>query len=407
MHPKHSVATVKSMSTDDSSAARPRLLAALSTRQRWMALDGLVALVGIIALAFAFRPFASPRGPLDIALGLLASMPIAFRRQWPLVALLATACSVAALLALGRSPFPYGVMLGLAAYSVTAQLPRRVAAIALGATAATLGASLSVGVIAHGHSGAALDALAGILPIVVAWVIADQVSYSRRVAAHESAAREQQALLAIQDERIRIARELHDVVAHALAVITVQAGAARRLLAKRPEDVAGALESIESAGRTAQDELDVMLGLLRAGASTPEGLSPTPGLADLDDLLDSVRAAGVGVELCSPSTDCSFSPALELSIFRIVQEALTNVVKYAPGARASVGLTVSTDEVRVEVVDDGPGSVGARSEGAVERGHGIAGMQERVGAFGGSLSAEPLQDRGFRVAARIPRRRAS
>jgi signal transduction histidine kinase len=296
-------------------------------------------------------------------------------------------------------------MLGLAAYSVTAQRPRRVAAAALGATAATIGVSLAVTVIANGHGGVTLDALAGILPLVVAWVVADQVAYSSRVTAHQSAAREQRALLAIQDERIRIARELHDVVAHALAVITVQAGVARRLLAKRPEDVAGALESIESAGRTAQDELDVMLGLLRAGATTPEGLSPTPGLADLNDLLESVRSAGVGVQLCSLSTDRSFSPALQLSIFRIVQEALTNVVKHAPGAQASVDLTASTDEIRVEVVDDGPGSWGEWSEVTAERGHGIVGMQERARAFGGSLTAEPLPGRGFRVAARIPRGR--
>jgi signal transduction histidine kinase len=394
------------MSTDDSTASRPRLLAGLSTRQRWLALDGIVALVGILSSTFAIRPFASPRGPLDIGLGLLASIPIPLRRRWPLVALLATAGSVDALLALGRSPFSESVIFGLAAYSVAAQLPRRAAAAALGATAATLGVSLVLTVIARGHSGVTLNALAGFLPLVVAWVVADQVSYSSRLAAHESAVREQRALLAIQDERIRIARELHDVVAHALAVITVQAGTARRLLAKRPEDVAGALESIESAGRTAQDELDVMLGLMRESAVTPDGLSPTPGLADLKDLLDSVRSTGVGVELCSPSTDRTFSPALELSIFRIVQEALTNVVKHAPGARVSVDLTASTDEIWVEVVDDGPGSMGEWSESAVERGHGIVGMQERARAFGGSLTAEPLPDRGFRVAARIPCGRA-
>jgi signal transduction histidine kinase len=204
---------------------------------------------------------------------------------------------------------------------------------------------------------------------------------------------------------VRIARELHDVVAHTLAVITVQAGVGRRLMAKRPEEAGAALESIEMIGRTAQDELRVVLGLLRDEEAEAAALAPAPKLVDLKELVDTVRASGTPVELRTSGTDRQLSPALELTLYRVVQEALTNVVRHAPQARATVDLTVSAAQVRLEVADDG-GSAGPAA-GDQERagipgtGHGIAGMRERIAAFGGSLVAEPLA-RGFRVRAEVP-----
>ena len=140
---------------------------------------------------------------------------------------------------------------------------------------------------------------------------------------------------------MRIAHELHDVVAHTLAVITVQAGVGRRLMAKHPEEGSTALESIEMIGRTAQDELRVVLGLLRDEETGAAALAPAPRLVDLKELAETVRASGTPVELRLSGTDRQLSPALELSIFRVVQEALTNVVKHAAGARAMVDVTVS------------------------------------------------------------------
>ena len=170
---------------------------------------------------------------------------------------------------------------------------------------------------------------------------------------------------------MRIAHELHDVVAHALAVITVQAGVGRRLADKRPEEASAALESIETIGRTAQDELRVVLGLLREEQAEAGARAPAPRLADLTELVETVRDAGTPVELRMSGTDRRLSPALELSIYRVVQEALTNVVKHAPGARAAVDLTVSAADVRIEVADDGgplAGSAGPEGR-AGQRGH--------------------------------------
>ena len=205
---------------------------------------------------------------------------------------------------------------------------------------------------------------------------------------------------------MRIARELHDVVAHTLAVMTVQAGVGRRLAAKHPEEASSALESIETIGRTAQDELRVVLGLLRDEEAGAAVLAPAPRLADLSELVENVRASGTPVELRMSGTDQRLSPALELSIYRVVQEALTNVVKHAPGACAAVDLTVSAKDVRIEVADDGgppAGSDGSDGRPALgSTGHGIVGMRERIGAFGGWLVAEPLAGDGFRVLAEVP-----
>ncbi|MGH3183081.1 MAG: sensor histidine kinase, partial [Streptosporangiaceae bacterium] len=194
---------------------------------------------------------------------------------------------------------------------------------------------------------------------------------------------------------------MHDVVAHALAVITVQAGVGRCLAGKRPEEASAALGSIETIGRTAQDELRVVLGLLRDGEAGTTPLAPTPRLIDVKDLADTARASGVPVELRMEGTDRQLSPSLELSIYRVVQEALTNVVKHAPGARAVAELTVSAGKVRLDVRDDG-GPGGEAPRAGLGAGHGITGMRERIGAFGGWLVAGPVAGGGFQVTAEVP-----
>jgi signal transduction histidine kinase len=161
---------------------------------------------------------------------------------------------------------------------------------------------------------------------------------------------------------------------------------------------------IEDIGRTAQDELRVVLGLLREEDLEPISRAPAPRLADLKDLVETVRASGTQVELRTTGADRSLSPAIELSIYRVVQEALTNVVRHAPGAQAMVDLTLSGDDVCLEVTDNGGQSRAAREKMPLSltgSGHGIVGMSERVGAFGGSLLAEHLAGGGFRVSARI------
>ncbi len=200
----------------------------------------------------------------------------------------------------------------------------------------------------------------GFLPLVAGWFIGDSVAARRRYLAglaeqaeRERAAEAERARQQVREERVRIARELHDVVAHTLAVMTVQAGVGRRLMARRPEEASTALESIETIGRTAQDELRVVLGLLRDEENGTAALAPAPRLVDVKELVETVRASGTPVDLHMSGTDRPLSPALELSVYRVVQEALTNVVKHAPGACAAVDLAVSDREIRLDVTDDG------------------------------------------------------
>ena len=205
-------------------------------------------------------------------------------------------------------------------------------------------------------------------------------------AERERAAEAECARQEVREERVRIARELHDVVAHTLTVITVQAGVGRRLMAKRPEEAGAALESIEMIGRTAQDELRVVLGLLRDEEAGAAALTPAPRLADLKELADTVRASGTPVELRTSGTDRQLSRALELTLYRVVQEALTNVVRHAPQARATVDVTVSAAQVRLEVTDDGGPAGHGRPAGGVR--NGLAFRARATGSSGcGSGSA--------------------
>jgi signal transduction histidine kinase len=235
------------------------------------------------------------------------------------------------------------------------------------------------------------------VPLAGAWFIADSVAARRRYQAGLAVQAERERAAEVREERVRIAREMHDVVAHALAVITVQAGVGRCLAGKRPEQASSALGSIEAISRTAQDELRVVLGLLRDEEAGAAPLAPAPRLIDVKDLADTVRASGIAVELRMEGTDRRLSPSLELSVYRVVQEALTNIAKHAPGARAVAELTVSAQRVRLDVRDDG-----GAPRGGVGTGHGITGMRERVGAFGGWLVAGPVAGGGFQVTAEIP-----
>jgi signal transduction histidine kinase len=392
-------------------APRARRLAHGLTERQWILLDAVAAVLGLLVGVIYLR---DPRlggihgQPDDIILALLAGAPVAFRRPFPLPAFAITTAAISALLALGRSPLPLSTMLALAGYMVAARAPRRlsVSALLLGEVALLTALAFS------GTSGKGSETAEAVLLLAVAWFVGDGVSARRAYIAEQTerdrATEADRARRAVRDERVRIARELHDVIAHSLAVITVQAGAGRRLMAKRPEQAATALESIEAAGRSAQDELQVVLGLLRDEVGGPSDLAPVPGLADLGRLVDRVRAAGTAVEFHTSGTERPLSAALELSVYRVVQEALTNVVKHAPGAHATVDISVSDGELNIEVGDDGgaptsqlrPPPSGHPTQPGTR--HGIVGMHERVGAFGGCLMAGPLPGQGFRVSARLP-----
>jgi signal transduction histidine kinase len=209
--------------------------------------------------------------------------------------------------------------------------------------------------------------------------------------------RELSARLARADERERIARELHDVVAHSVSVMVVQAGAARMQLGRNPDRAAEALLAVESGGRQALGELRHLLGLLTDADAEPS-LTPQPGLDQLDQLVERVGQSGLAVDLQIEGSPRPLSPGMDLTAYRIVQEALTNALKYASGARTQVLVKFGQGELRLEVLDAG----GARLDGANGAGRGLLGMRERVAIYGGELEAGQRPEGGFAVRARLP-----
>jgi signal transduction histidine kinase len=248
------------------------------------------------------------------------------------------------------------------------------------------------------HSGAHLAA--GLVGFGVAWAIGDSVR-SRRSYHHalEERAerlereRERESARAVAEEQARIGRELHDVIAHSISVIVVQAAAARDVIASRPERAVAALADIETTGRAALGELRHLLAGVRGQAA----FAPQPGLDRLDELVAQVRSAGLEVAVTGEGEPRPVPPALDLSAYRVVQEALTNTLKHAHATRADVAVRYGSGELDVEVSDNGTG--GSDGSGT---GSGLVGMRERVNLFGGSLSTGPSPGGGFTVSARFP-----
>ena len=208
--------------------------------------------------------------------------------------------------------------------------------------------------------------------------------------------RESAARVAVAEERARMARELHDVVAHAVSVMVLQVGAVRHRLPPASKE-GEALRNVEQAGRTALTEMRRMLGALRQGDDLLE-LTPGPGLSDLEHLASDVRAAGLDVRLHLEGEPIDLPRSLDLSAYRIVQEGLTNTLKHSGGRRADVTVRYAPDVLRLEVRDDGPGGL-ARSDGL---GHGLIGIGERVKAYGGDMSAFAAASGGFVLRASLP-----
>jgi signal transduction histidine kinase len=199
----------------------------------------------------------------------------------------------------------------------------------------------------------------------------------------------------LEEERARIARELHDVIAHSVSVMIVQAGAARLTLSGEAGQATEALLSVERAGRQALDEMRRLLGMLRQGHAEPQ-LTPQPGLGDLERLVDQVRAAGLEVEFEVEGAPVPLAPGVDLSAYRIVQEALTNTLKHAHARSVRLRLRYESDAVALEVLDDGRGGMPNGT------GHGLVGMRERIELYRGTFEADAPDGGGFRVHARLP-----
>jgi signal transduction histidine kinase len=245
-----------------------------------------------------------------------------------------------------------------------------------------------------------------LLPIVVlggAWLAGvavrtrrDQARVAEARAAALEDARVAEARTAVADERARIARELHDVVAHAIGVIVVQARGGRRSIDTDPTATRGALDAIETTAVDALGEMRRLLGILRADDESI-ALAPRPGLRDLDRLVEQVREAGLPVELVVEGDPIELAPGIDLSAYRIVQEALTNAMRHAGPTSARVLVRYGGSRLDLEVTDTGLGGSTGRGEG-----HGLLGMRERVALYGGQLEAGPQPDGGFSVRAELP-----
>ncbi|MFJ6164669.1 sensor histidine kinase [Micromonospora orduensis] len=368
--------------------------------------DALLALVllgfGLLATGLAGDNQPGSR-QVDTVCRLLiavAALALSVRRRLPVVTLAVVTVATATYLLIG---YPYGPVLLtflVAVYTVAVRLPVRPAALAAGAAFVLLLAHVFF---ARGPA----PGWTGVLPasawVVVPFAVGVVVRVTREAAARtrleEARDRAEQARRQADEERLRIAQEVHDVVGHGLAAISMQADIALHLLPRRPEQAEVALTAISRTSREALDELRVTLGAVRRGAER----GPVPGLARLPALRDRLAGAGLSVEVRVAGDPRELPAAVDLAAYRVVQEALTNVLRHAGVARAEVAVAYRPDEVTVEVTDRGAGAVRAGLDPADdESGHGLAGMRERVTALGGRLTAGPRPDGGFRVYAHLP-----
>jgi signal transduction histidine kinase len=376
--------------------------------------DGLLALVAAALSLAQLQGYPSPRdrSTLNIAFVLLQTLPLVARRRAPFAVFAVAAASLGVQGSLQlRGPLFAFLAVNLALYSLAAYGDRRLAILGVAVWALLLTVRLGYEIATTWPQ----VALAGLYDVVddyvllaAAWTLGQGVRQRRAHAAEleDRAARlererEEKARQAVTQERLRIARELHDVVAHSLSVIGVQAGAARLVLDTDPDPTRTreAVAAIEATANHAMAEMRRALGILRDTERSGAALAPLPGLRQLPSLLDQLRAAGLPVGLTVQGTPRSLAASIDLSLYRIVQEALTNALKHARATRAEVVVGYGPHDITVEVTDDGQGPPpsAARSPGA-----GTIGMHERVALFGGELQVGPRPQGGYAVQARLP-----
>jgi signal transduction histidine kinase len=371
------------------------------------ALDALIVVAVLesgLAVAFAGHSGVEPRTSHWFAApaAALIAVPLLARRRFPFagpafVWLLGAAISFVdgRIVTFNAATFASGLaaalLLGNLADSIQARLGL---AIAVGAAA----------IVVYGEPGHKAGEFIFIPALVaIAWL----AGFALRERSEQAEAAEDRALLAererettariaVAEERIRIARELHDVVAHAMSVMVLQVGAVRHRLPDPLDEDKDALKDVEQAGRTALVEMRRLLGALRRD-DDGLALAPEPGLAGLDPLVEQVRRAGLPVEVRVEGQAFALPAAIDLSAYRIIQEGLTNALKHAGASRADVTVHYMADAVELEVRDDGDGRKAA--EGA---GHGLLGIRERVKIYGGEMTAESAQGRGFVLKTRLP-----
>jgi signal transduction histidine kinase len=332
----------------------------------------------------------TPRDWMFVLLLVLATAPYAWRRRWPAPVFLAGLLATTALWLLGYNTGALPLVLLVGAYFVAAARPAR-------EVVACVGAALGCFSVLWWGGGAPYDAgeaFASVLTLgATAWLgrasrLRVDLAEARAQAAEEAARRRS------SEERLRIARELHDIVGHTLGTIAVQAGVGKHLIATEPGQAADALDNIARISRSSLDEVRAVVATLREGEPS---YHPAPGLADLPELVETARTAGLTVRLTLPDDVEAIPRQTGVAVYRITREALTNVVRHAHASAASVQVTRRNGLVEVAIRDDGSG----RGAGSTP-GLGITGMRERAEALGGTLSAGPATGGGFLVTASLP-----
>jgi signal transduction histidine kinase len=389
----------------------------LGARRSVVLLDTARAVVLAVVLvaasvdeAYPKRPEDRPRGvvfphPPHWAYGLvaLATVALAVRRLYPLMALSVATAAVLAYTCLGYVDGAALLAPALAVYGVAvATTTRRAVAAASISLVALMAANAAFDPL--GTFGGGFTLLPGLFaaPLFLGFAVKNRRAYLAAVEDRAAAAersRDEEARRQVDAERLRIARELHDVVAHTMALINVQAGVAEHIAVDRPDKALAALTGIKLASKDGMRELRAILGVLRQ-ADEGEPTTPAPRLSQIDDLLQAATAAGLPVTVHTTGTPCGLPATLDLTAYRIVQESLTNAVRHSPGATTVVALHYQPELLRIDIVNAAGAATAPDLAGG--SGHGILGMRERASVVGGTLDAGPCPDGGFAVRARLP-----
>ncbi|GAA0794244.1 sensor histidine kinase [Spirilliplanes yamanashiensis] len=369
------------------------------TRRQWLVAGCAAGLVWAVVAVAEMNGSKVPDGPgpheIGVALLLFACFPLA--AVYPVAAMVLSVLTVPYIAAVGLPGVGGSQLIAeliLVAYAGYRGPARRVAIACVAAAVVPAAALMATGETSWEF------VFFGVL-VAFGWALGTLLRREERrsgqlaaLAAELAAEREARARAAVDEERARISRELHDAVAHTVSVMTMQAGVLRRRLSDRPVE-RDALAQVEELGRQSVDEIRRVVGLLRPDAA--DGLGPAPSLRRVGELVDNVRSAGLDVTLTVDGEPAALPPGLDMSAYRVTQEALTNVLKHAAARTATVAVTYAPKEVAVRVTDDGRGAApGGRP------GHGLVGMRERVGLFGGTLRTGAPAGGGFEVYATFP-----
>lgn len=363
-----------------------------STLRRATVVDGSIAVAfALVSITLVASVVESPAGrAAGLALALLHSGSLVARRSRPVAVVAVMTLTAALTVPLGLPVVIMGPAIVVGVYTLGLRAPIDVARPVLGAVL------VAMAVVVAANNGDAGTVVSNAVVLCVAWWLGDRSRRNDLAAQAAEVAARAAAERAALDERLRIARELHDIVAHSMSVIAVQAGAARYATPADAPEAAAAFAKIEHMSRGALDEMRRLLTVLRDEESAGDR-APSPRLEDLPVLVHATVDAGIPVEVVTTGVRQPLPDGLELCAYRVVQEALTNVRKHARAHHATVRVAYRADELEVQIVDDG---LGASAPSA--NGHGILGMRERVALYGGRFEAAPQTSGGFRVAATFP-----